>query len=594
VPQTLSRELARFVEVQRAQGTRVRAAEALVVGAVTTTVLSLIFGVSIGLLGASGTFVAIMAADRAPVSRARVLARLAGTYLVGVSAGALVAGSNPLLVTVTMAVVATVFSFGYHALLSDPPGPMLLITGAATASYLPSLGVPVGLFIGVSALALLIACAVALLLAALRPREAMTAKMTLLASAVTDLEGADRGSVDPDDLARLRDAAFTALFTAQAALVSSARRHRPDSDYHRDVEGRVIAWHRRLLESVRRDDLPWAQLDLDALATLHYLGGPREGYLLRWAFSLSSPPWLAARRTGLAVLVAGVAATTLSVSHPYWAILTAALVLTAGADRISSTHRAGHRVVGTALGIGVFIAIHALHPGGAVVAVIVVGCIAITHLLAPRQYALASMVLTPMALLMSSIHTPPAALSGLLTNRILDTLIGALAALLVLWSPGANTPIVLVRRQFRRALRALQQAIAVMADGDALTAAGLTARRNLHFEQLAAARVLAMARIDRPQTLAEWPHIEAALGELTYTVLTAAWTTDPDGVLRWAVMDESLRALIADLPPVSSEPIDAVVTAVAVRHLLVLGRPDQWSVGGDCAGDMPTGGVPAD
>ena len=61
--------------------------------------------------------------------------------------------------------------------------------------------------------------------------------------------------IDPDDLCLLRDAAFAALFTAQAALVSSARRHRPDSDYHRDVEGRVIAWHRRLLESVRSDDL---------------------------------------------------------------------------------------------------------------------------------------------------------------------------------------------------------------------------------------------------------------------------------------------------------------------------------------------------
>ncbi len=570
VPTALTRELTRFVEVKPAQGTRKKALHALIVGAVTISVLSLIFGVALGLTGITGIFLGISAFDRSLRSRVRVLSRLGTAYLLLVALGAWSSMLPSWLGVVVLAVLGTIVAFGYHALLSDPPGPMLLIMGAAVASYLPTLGVPIPLLIAITAISIVLACGTSLLVQVPTRRAAVVRQLKTLRAAVSALEDAPADLPDTER-AQLRDNAFSALFAAQAALVSSAPRKGTVSATHLAMEEEIHLLHRRLLQRVVTFDLPWARIDDEAF-TDHYLGAPREGYLLKWALSSASPAWLAARRTGAAILLAGEFATLLGLTHPYWAIMTSALVLSNMSDRISTTHRAAQRVVGTAAGVGLFLGLHLLNPAPVLVAVIVVCCIALTQMLAPRQYALSAMVITPMPLLTASMHGAAVAIAPLVQARVLETVVGAVAALLVLWLPGRSTAIVLVRRQFRRALNAADEVLRQMSRGlpPDVTIVG---RRNLHFEQLAAARALSMVIPDQPEALAQWPELEAQLGELTYTILTAVRTTEPETVLRWHPMADTLESYIAGLPPVSAEPIDASATAAALKRVRLTGRP---------------------
>lgn len=584
MPNAATREFVRFVEVKQATGTRVKAAHAFVVGTLTIGLLSLCFGVPLALTGMTGIFVAISAFDRSQRSRIRVLSVLALGYTVLVALGALTSALPPALGVVAVAALATVTAFAYHSLLSDPPGPMLLIMGICAASYIPTLGVPIPLLVAITALAMVIGCTTSIVMQLGRRHAAVQRQVRALASAVADLERTwdEEPRDDPQsatareparaDLGRLRDAAFGALFQAQSSLVAAMRHGRVPGPETQRLESEIHALHLRLYRVVARHGLPWATFD-DTAVTDHYLGAPRTPYLLAWSLSSASPAWLAARRTGLAVLLAGGFSTLFHLDHPYWAQMTAALVLSTAADRVTSTLRAEHRVAGTAAGVGLFFGLHLLHLHPAAVAAIVVVCASLTQVLAPRHYALASMVMTPMPLLMAAMHSTSDHVGSLMWSRVLETVIGSVAALLVLRLQGRGTAVVLVRRQFRRAVVALLHVVRLMAV-DPEQAATREARRNLHFEQLAAAKVLAMVRTTQSEALKDWPALESALGEVTYTVLVAARTRAPGTTLRWTAMARELGAYLATLPPVSGRPVDADAVAGTLRDILAHGRPD--------------------
>lgn len=583
---TLVREAVRFLEVKPATGTRRKALHALVVGTVTIGVLSLFFGIPMALTGMNGIFVALGAFDRSQRSRIVVLSGIAIAYTVLVTLGALTSLLPVWGTVLVIPLLAAVVAFGYHALLSDPPGPMLLVMGLCAASYIPTLGVPIGQLVLITALSMVLGCGTSVLMQQTHRRAAVERQVGELRTAVDRLERGERDQHDehdehdehdddsPPDLGTLRDAAFGALFQAQASLVASMPRRR-DSPQARAIEAELHALHLRLFRLVAATELPWSHLD-DRAVGGHYVGAPKAEYLLRWSLSLASPAFLAARRMGLAMLVGGAFSTALHFSHPYWAQMTAALVLSTSTDRITSTLRAVHRMVGTAVGVLLFFGLHLLHPHPVVVAAIIIACGALTQLLAPRHYALASVVITPMPLLMAGMHLTR--VEPLMTSRLLETVIGAAAAMLVLWVQGPSTAIVLVRRQFRRALLALREVLRQMVvDPD--QAASLTSRRNLHYEQLAAAKALAMVDPAHPEALRDWDGFEAALGELTFTVLVAARTDDPAHALQWLPMARELDQLLDALPPVSRDPIDVVAATRAIRRVLQVGRvqPDTSS-----------------
>jgi hypothetical protein len=144
---------------------------------------------------------------------------------------------------------------------------------------------------------------------------------------------------------------------------------------------------------------------------------------------LPAPRFRDARHV-VALLVAGAIATGLGWQHPYWAMVAAVTVLS-GPDLASRLTRGVHRVVGTVLGLAVAAPILAWAPQGVVAVLVIVVLQVLTELVVGRNYAVALLFITPLALMMGQlVHAAPP--GPLLRDRLLETVLGALVGAVVL------------------------------------------------------------------------------------------------------------------------------------------------------------------
>ncbi|MGW3851991.1 FUSC family protein, partial [Streptomyces fagopyri] len=132
-----------------------------------------------------------------------------------------------------------------------------------------------------------------------------------------------------------------------------------------------------------------------------------------------------ALRVALGCSLAGWASLALGVGRPYWALVTAASLYQTNVTLTWS--RGVQRVVGNLVGVLVFAALVPLAHLGA--AALVLCCLALNfgaEALIGRNYWLGSVCVTPMALLITEfahVQRP----GELMTDRVVDTLVGALA-----------------------------------------------------------------------------------------------------------------------------------------------------------------------
>ncbi|CAM3261166.1 FUSC family protein [Nocardioides dubius] len=132
-------------------------------------------------------------------------------------------------------------------------------------------------------------------------------------------------------------------------------------------------------------------------------------------------------RLGIGVLLAGSLALASGLGHPYWAIVALVAAL-AGPDLASRSARAWHRVLGTLAGLlpAAILLSLPLSPVGIVLTVVVLQVL--TELVVGRNYALALLCITPMALLMGQLAAERP-IGGLLLDRGAETAIGGAVAL---------------------------------------------------------------------------------------------------------------------------------------------------------------------
>lgn len=130
-----------------------------------------------------------------------------------------------------------------------------------------------------------------------------------------------------------------------------------------------------------------------------------------------------AARCALVTLLAGAIPTLLGLGHPYWAMV-AGLAAIAGPDTTARLLRAGHRAAGTLLGVAAAAVLLSLplSPLGTIAAVVLLQCAA--ELLVGRNYGLALVAVTPLALLMVEL-AHPVGTATLLHDRVVETLLGA-------------------------------------------------------------------------------------------------------------------------------------------------------------------------
>lgn len=136
-----------------------------------------------------------------------------------------------------------------------------------------------------------------------------------------------------------------------------------------------------------------------------------------------------ALRCGGGVLIAGLVTTALGIGHPYWAMVSAVVPMAARAFRVQLV-RGLHRVIGTGIGLLTTAALLAVDPRGLVLVLVIAGLQVAAEMLVGRNYAVALVVVTPLALLMVHMMAPtPAAV--LLFDRGVETVIGVATGMLV-------------------------------------------------------------------------------------------------------------------------------------------------------------------
>lgn len=388
----------------------------------------------------AGSLCALYAHNRPYTARARTLARVVLGMLGGLAV-ALVAASltTDAVVLVTVgALLAAVQKALCDATRIGPPGHVVLTFISSASLFVPqSLGqVPGHLALGAAAGAW--AWLVGMAPALVRPHgpERRATAHALNAAAVY---AATRGNGDA--AARARSAAAAAVHGAWQSLLSTGARSTPRRALERLVvraeialaapagtePERLRAWARELRGTgpvPRPDDLGEAAdelLGVEAEPTV-------SEYPLYPLFRRPGPLAPIALRTALGCALAGYASLALGVGRPYWALVTAASLYQANVTLTWS--RGVQRVVGNLIGVLVFAA---LAPSAHLSRMILVLlCLALNfgaEALIGRNYWLGSVCVTPMALLITEFarFQQP---GELMTERVVDTLVGALVGFL--------------------------------------------------------------------------------------------------------------------------------------------------------------------
>ncbi|WP_307037994.1 FUSC family protein [Arthrobacter sp. B3I4] len=136
---------------------------------------------------------------------------------------------------------------------------------------------------------------------------------------------------------------------------------------------------------------------------------------------------------GLAGTLATVAGELLGFGHNYWAMVAAVVPLVGHTTR-HRISRGVQRIIGTGLGLVLLAAILLLEPAPWLTVLIIAVCQFGAEMFIARQYVLAQVFVTPLALI-STLLVAPVPAGTLLRDRFLETLIGAAVGVAVVLAP---------------------------------------------------------------------------------------------------------------------------------------------------------------
>ncbi|MGC4933508.1 FUSC family protein [Gordonia sp. DT30] len=474
------------------------------------------------LLAALGAFAALYGEKRpyrvrwrAVTTAALVLvAAVAGYGALGAWAGPDATIARNMVVVAALVAGAAVASFTATAIRLGPPGPYFFVLTAAVASVVTRHGVDLGPVVIATAAGGLGSLIVSMAPALWRPHAPETAAtlaaMTAIEGYLEDNSGADR--------ARRHGVAFSTLnawsVLHDAAATNGALARQLWESMHR-------------LHGVRKTDALVAPLGRPTI--LHRLRGAAEPY---------SHAQVTAVRVTAAALCAGVISVLVHLSRPDWAILGAVLVLQLGPDRIRGVIRGSHRLLGTIVGLGLFVVFHLLDLGIPALIVLIAILNVLIELTVVGNYAVAVTFITPLAMLMG---TPESNITIPVRDRLLETFLGVGLAIAAMWVVGRHAHRKTARRADAAVLDDVGRTLATITAEPVGTSRSLTIRRDLQWTLLEAEMSATDAAGDEPEwARAHWPH-HAAACQVGYDTLSWCWRTDRDRSL-----DPVIAGLLAD------------------------------------------------
>mgnify|MGYP005986885091 FL=1 len=394
---------------------------------------------AVAAVAAVGAFAAVYGEGRPYRVRWRAVSVAAAVMVVLAAVGAMTGsvvysalsvGATPLwwmvLVAVMTAVVA-VGAFVVDGLRLGAPGAFLPLLTVEIASALPAAGVTVRQVVMWTSIGAVTAIATSMSGLLGRPRTAEKAAVgTAIAAVETFL--CERTSHRRREAVRALHTAWHCLHDAR--LVSTDHR----------LTAMLSSAHRRCAEAIgapvaagSKNTAVDPRGEADALGVHIPLPRPAIMYRLRRACRHGDRSGVIVIRIVIACWAAGLLAVVCEIDRPDWAMITAAMILHQGPDRIAGTYRGVHRFVGTVVGLVVLavIAAGAFPAAGFVVAIAVLA--AAMEVFLVRNYGVAMVFITPIAMLLGSLGSEPD-IATAVRDRLYETGIGVTVALLVLWS----------------------------------------------------------------------------------------------------------------------------------------------------------------
>jgi uncharacterized membrane protein YccC len=376
-----------------------------------------------------GAFTALYARDEPYRRRARVLAAAATGLVACVVAGTLVEGSEPgsVLAVAGVGGVATLICGRFRV---GPPGGLMFAFATAVTSALPATAGNVArnaaLCAASAALAWLVAMAGALVDRD-APMRLAVARALRAAAALAGAPGGPAGLQARYQAALAVEKAWRAVPAsrpAEALLVAHAETELSGLHGHNPA---IAAQLRTLADAVAQRG-PAPELPSTERGEADEVVGRRlAALLLRDPLRRLPGPLLpAAARVAAGALFAGAAAGLLvhdtGLGHPYWAALSAVAVLQADSLRLT-LQKAIQRAAGTFIGLFLAGAAVALPGGKWTLVASIVAAQVVAELLVVRNYGLAMLAITPLALLVGELGRPTPALD-LIGDRLAQTLLG--------------------------------------------------------------------------------------------------------------------------------------------------------------------------
>jgi hypothetical protein len=387
---------------------------------------------SVSAVATLGAFAVVYGEGRPYRVRWRIVALVGAALVVlagiGAAAGALVHARDAspgwwLLMIGVMTAVVAVGAYVVDALRTGPPGAFLPLLSVVIASTLPAAGVSVASVLGWTALGAASALVVAVSGFPFRPR---TPERTAVAAAVRDVE-----AMLAENTPHRRRDAVRSLHGAWLCL--------HDADLVRPVRGRaphrlarmLYAAHLRCSAALRGvpHDAASPEDDLHAQVPLRR---PPALHLLARASHPHGRTVTILVRLLIACPVAGVLALVLDTGRPDWAVITTAMILHQGPDRVLGTHRAAHRFLGTVVGLVVLAALWYLEPRGATLVLVLAALMAAIEAFLVRHYGIAMAAITPLAMILGGVGLP-GDVGPAIRDRMIETVIGVAVALAVMW-----------------------------------------------------------------------------------------------------------------------------------------------------------------
>ncbi|TSD99425.1 FUSC family protein [Skermania sp. ID1734] len=412
-----------------------------------------------------------------------------------------------------LTVVAMVGAYSVDAARLGPPGAFFFVLVTGVSMVLARSGVPLGTVLICTAIGV---CSSVLVSMAGIVRDRSKPERMVVRAAVQAVE--DYAQLSDSTTVEARHAAGAAIWDGWSAVYDAGLPERaPESG----LVSELLAAHKRFA-GVQVDDR-WAAVDREVLLPRPQmpLARPTVWYRLRRSFSVHSHASAIAVRIGVAVAATGAISLALSLDRPDWAVVASVLVLHQGLDRVQGTVRGLHRFIGTVIGLGLFALIHAFSPTGYVLVLVLMVLQFLVELFVARNYGLAVIFITPLALLIIVGAHPGSPVGPVVRDRFVETLLGIAVALAALWGVLPRSH----RRTFgwteARVLRAGRRLMALDVPAD--HPAAMVLRRDLQFELIGCALSGSdAAHNERPWARQQWTR-HAEVLQWGYDLLAQCW-----------------------------------------------------------------------